>query len=154
MDTPIDTLVPHRGEMSLLNEVLEWDEQSLQANVLPDQHAIFATENGVPVSVGIEYMAQGIAAHAGHLALDQGKPIKIGFLLGTRKFTSDFAFFPKGEPVLVKVTRVIMAEDENPLGVYACELITTAGSAKASLNVYLPVDAQQFIDQERAARKA
>lgn len=155
MSTDIEDLVPHRGRMSLLDEVLNWDAESLEGTFTPDRHDIFKSSKGVvPVTVGIEYMAQGIAAHAGHIALSQGKPVKIGFLLGTRKFTSDFAYFPSGETATVSVRRVIMAEDENPLGVYDCELQTSAGTVKASLNVYLPKDAQQFIDSERSARQA
>ena len=49
---------------------------------------------GVPVWVGIELMAQAIAAHAGLGARREQKPPRAGMLLGTRRFEASAAYFP------------------------------------------------------------
>ena len=41
-------------------------------------------------------MAQAIAAHAGWLALQRGEEVKVGFLLGSRKYESKVANFALG----------------------------------------------------------
>ena len=79
----IEQVVPHRGRMLFVDELLESDVDAVvvSAEVRPDN--LFADERGVPAWVGIEYMAQAIAAWAGCRALARGEPARIGFLLPT-----------------------------------------------------------------------
>ena len=46
----------------------------------------FEPPHGVPGYVGLEYIAQTIAAHGGLRARAVGEPVRIGFLLGTRRY--------------------------------------------------------------------
>ena len=58
-------LLPHDPPMVLIDKVLSYDENSLVAEVAIRPDSAFCGANGVPGWVGIEYMAQAIAAHAG-----------------------------------------------------------------------------------------
>ena len=64
---------------------------------------------GVPAWAGVEYMAQTIAAHAGVEARARGEPPAIGFLLGTRAYSTSVEKFPNGSKLTVTV------EPENPM---------------------------------------
>ena len=66
----IREVVPHSGAMSLLDRVLAVDSDTLVAEVAIHPGSMFYSQamQGVGSWVGIEYMAQAIAAHAGVLA--------------------------------------------------------------------------------------
>jgi predicted hotdog family 3-hydroxylacyl-ACP dehydratase len=59
-----ESVVPHTGTMVLLDQIEYWDETGLQASVTIRADAPFADVSGVPAWVGIELMAQTIAATA------------------------------------------------------------------------------------------
>src|SRR2546426_3960121 len=82
----IRSLVPHSGPMVLLDRVVSVDEESLCAEVLIRADSMFCAAGGVGAWVGLEYMAQAIAAYAGYGARLRGAPVKIGFLLGSRRY--------------------------------------------------------------------
>jgi predicted hotdog family 3-hydroxylacyl-ACP dehydratase len=56
-----------------------------ETHIRPDSAYFDRQLNGVPNYVGIEYMAQSIAALAGVEARLDHEGIRVGFLLGTRK---------------------------------------------------------------------
>ena len=76
---PIDELVPHSGTMSLLDKVVEYGEDWLTAEVTISPETLFLTNDAVPAWVGVEYMAQTIAAFAGILAKTHQQDVKLGF---------------------------------------------------------------------------
>ena len=82
----IRSLVPHAGAMLLLDRVVSADADNLLAEVRIRSDSLFCNGDGVGVWVGIEYMAQAIAAWAGYIARSRGEPVKLGFLLGTRRY--------------------------------------------------------------------
>ena len=61
----MDTWVPHRGGMSLLDDVVRCDDESIEARVRVPADGLFNGDDGVPAWVGIEYMAQAVAAWSG-----------------------------------------------------------------------------------------
>jgi predicted hotdog family 3-hydroxylacyl-ACP dehydratase len=133
----IDSLVPHEGDMCLLDELLEVGQEHLRARVTPMRDDLFATSAGIPGWVGLEWMAQAIAAWSGHHNTDQGRRPSIGFLLGTRRYRCDLASFPFGVPVEVSIQLDYRAD--NGLGAFQAELHTAQGQvASALLNVFQP----------------
>lgn len=68
----VEPLIPHRGKMSLLDGmiVVNLEKAISQVEIRPDN--LFITANGVPALVGIEYMAQTIAAYSGKLIKEKG----------------------------------------------------------------------------------
>lgn len=136
-------LVPHSGKMSLLSKILDHGEDWISAQVEITPDSMFADEQGVPAWVGLEYLAQAIGAFAGlQERLLGGKP-KLGFLLGTRKYTCTKDFFPIGSTLTIKVSQNLQAE--NGLSSFDCLLESNECEASARLNVFQPENADQFL---------
>jgi predicted hotdog family 3-hydroxylacyl-ACP dehydratase len=93
-------------------------------------------------------MAQAVAAHAGYEQQLHGQPIKIGFLLGSRRYESSCATFKIGSVLQVYVHRVLLSE--NGLGSYECR-IEMAGDqessvlATATVTVFQPANVNGFL---------
>ncbi len=134
-DFDIDALVPHSGKMSLLNKVLDYDETSLRAQVVVRQDGLFDRGQEIPSWLGIEYMAQTIAAFTGVEDQLAGRPVRSGFLLGTRRYESDQPYFKVGEMLTIKVTKLMQ---DQALAVFECTLSGDGVQASAKLNVYQP----------------
>ncbi|EZP40001.1 hotdog family protein [Janthinobacterium sp. TB1-E2] len=145
---PIRELVPHSGAMVLLDRVLSADAENLCAEVAIHAGSVFydAPSAGVGSWVGIEYMAQAIAAHAGYLARLAGAPVKIGFLLGARRYEAQLPLFVDGSVLQVHVQQAL--QGENGLGAFECR-IEMAGAvlAQATITVFQPEDAKQFLQE-------
>ena len=119
--TPIGELLPHGPEMTLLDRLVEYSPQRSVATVTIRRDSPFAERAGVPAWVGIEYMAQTIAAHAGYEARLRGEPPAIGFLLGTRSYSSELEFFPVGATLMISVEPLVT---ESRLGAFQCTIVS------------------------------
>src|SRR5438552_53932 len=131
---PLAELLPHSPPMILLDTVVDRDERSIACAVRVRPDMPFARDGHVPALLAIEYMAQAVAAYAGLLARDEGRPIRIGYLLGTRELTLDVERFDVGDELIVRARHVW---GDATLGTFDCD-IDRAGtrSAAATLNVY------------------
>jgi predicted hotdog family 3-hydroxylacyl-ACP dehydratase len=134
---PMDAWVPHRGAMSLLDRVEAADEDGVVAWVTVPADGLFATAEGVPAWVGIEYMAQAVAAWSGARARDGGGSPRIGFLLGSRRYEARESVFAAGAQLRVSARCELIGA--NGLGMFDCR-IEHAGRelATARLSVYEP----------------
>ena len=104
--------------------------------------------NGVPNYVGIEYMAQSIAALAGVEALLRDDIIRVGFLLGTRKLQMHLDRFALGESYRTQVTRLY--QEESGLAVFDCHIYhQDTLVAQANVNVFQPQDIHAYIDESQ-----
>ncbi|MDH5190235.1 MAG: hotdog family protein [Gammaproteobacteria bacterium] len=134
---PVSELMPHKPPMLLIDRIIDWGDEYLTAEVCIDSNSMFLDENNnVPAWVGIEYMAQTVAAFAGVRAYNEGAPIPVGFLLGTRKYLSKVDHFKNGEKLVVKIQSVY--EDEAGLGSFDCEICTDNVLASARINTFKP----------------
>ena len=61
----IEDVVPHRQDMCLLERITQWDQDAIEAELVVPEAGLFVEDDQVPAWVGIEYMAQAIAAWAG-----------------------------------------------------------------------------------------
>ena len=139
-----EDVVPHASPMALMDFVEHWDDSSLESSVLIRPDAPFAEEMGVPSWVGIEYMAQTIGAFAGVHARQKSEPVKIGFLVGCRRYTCSHSWFPLGSSLRVTVKQEIMGE--NGLSVFECRINGDDNiEAHANLNVFQPDDPDSFL---------
>jgi predicted hotdog family 3-hydroxylacyl-ACP dehydratase len=137
-------LVPHAGPMVLLNRVTAADAESLCAEVDISADTLFCDGEGVGAWVGIEYMAQAIAAHAGYTAVLRGEPVKVGFLLGSRRYECRLPRFSVGSVLRVHVQKVL--QSENGLGSFECRI--DAGEtilATATVTVFQPDNVKEFL---------
>ena len=134
---PVSELLPHDPPMVLLDRVVSCDDTTLVAEVTIRPDSIFCDESGVPAWVGIEYMAQAVAAHAGAMARLRGDPPSIGYLLGTRSYQCSMAVYPIGETLTVHIEALFV---EMSLGAFSCRIEANETVASATINVYQPDD--------------
>jgi predicted hotdog family 3-hydroxylacyl-ACP dehydratase len=138
---PIAALLPHKPPMILLDRVIGYDDSSLVAEVTISENSLLLAPEGVPGYVGIEYMAQTCAAYAGVCALDSHKPVKIGFLLGTRDYRLITPWFRIGDRLHISVSLILGDEQ---MASFDCQIqIDSNLVATAHLMVY-QMDENQF----------
>ncbi len=109
----LEELIPHAHPMILIDSISEPDvlitegiqEAGLNATVrIAEDSQFYERPSGVPAWVGIEYVAQTVAALAGLRAKRAGKPVALGFLLGTRRFEASIPYFPIGAKLSIHVS--------------------------------------------------
>jgi predicted hotdog family 3-hydroxylacyl-ACP dehydratase len=146
---PITRLLLHRPPMLLLDEVIGYDDEEAvtRAVIRPDH--LFAGPHSVPAHVGIELMAQSCAVFVGAHARAKGLAVRLGFLLGTRRYEADEDGFPIGD-VLRITARVVFREDE--MGVFDCHIERDGTRiATAQLTVFQPNDVQTVLTKMTAS---
>src|SRR4051812_48159906 len=145
---PIEELLPHRYGMLLVDRVLDWDPSRATVSASPRADAWYAEPEGMPSRVGIELMAQAIAAHVSLVAWSKGEPPKKGVLLGARSFRATQPYFPAGSNLAV--TAVKAFSDESGMGAYDATIeLASAEVAKARILVFEPPDFEAFVAAQR-----
>ena len=146
IDWPLAELLPHAGDMILIAQVLGIDQEQIHTRLPVRAGGLFNREDGsLPAWVGLEVMAQSVAAYAGCRARSEGNPVELGFLLGTRKFECNVEHFPAGAELQIHALRSL--EDDNGMGVFECHLSGPGIHASARLNVFRPPQAQNYLAQ-------
>lgn len=138
----VNELLAHEGRMMLLDKIIKFDDQSMVSEVVVRNDGLFGDDQGVPALVGIEYMAQTVAAHGNMMDKLAGRPSHLGFLLGTRAYTSNVDRFSIGSVLTVTVEKIIQ---EQGLGVFNCKITAPGMLAEAKLNVYQPDSAHNRV---------
>ncbi|NVZ12536.1 MULTISPECIES: hotdog family protein [unclassified Pseudomonas] len=147
-DWPLAELLPHAGDMILIDQVLSFDEEQIQTRLTVKPGGLFNRADGsLPAWVGIELMAQSVAAYAGCRARQKGEAVELGFLLGTRKFECNVEHFPAGTELTIH--GLCSLEDDNGMGVFECHLTGHGIQASARLNVFRPPQAANYLDESK-----
>ncbi|MBB5420840.1 putative hotdog family 3-hydroxylacyl-ACP dehydratase [Paraburkholderia sp. JPY171] len=143
---PIEAIIPHRGSMLLLDAVDTFDDTTLSAFANVDPRAWYAdTAGAMPAWVGIEVMAQAIAAHISLLAMRGGGEARPGVLLGSRSYQALQPAFRSGARLRVHVSELLRSDAGH--GAYECTIDDgDARCAEAVVKVYQPPDFQSFIE--------
>jgi len=144
----IAQLVPHGGQMVLLDRVLAHDDERFCAELTITPDTVFFDGAGVGSWVGIEYMAQAIAAHAGYQARLRGEPVKVGFLLGARRYQASVPAFVLGSVLQVHIAHAM--QGENGLAAFECRIDDAASGAAlahATLTVFEPANVNEFLQR-------
>ncbi len=136
-------IMPHAGIMVLLDKVLSYDQQSMVVKTTVRNDGLFGNEQTIPAWLGIEYMAQTVAAHGGMMCYLAGKPINVGFLVGTRRYNCNIATFKVGTILTISVERVM---GDQGLCVFFCQVVGEGIDISAKLNVYLPGEKNHAIN--------
>ncbi|ACJ27128.1 Thioester dehydrase family protein [Shewanella piezotolerans WP3] len=142
----VEQFIPHRQPMVLISQLLEFEADSLLTQTVISSTSAYFDESlsGVPNYVGIEYMAQSIAALAGVEARLRDDIIRVGFLLGTRKLKMHITHFKDGETYQTHVTRLY--QEDSGLAVFDCKIMHNKQLvAEANVNVFQPQDTQAYI---------
>jgi len=140
-------LVPHSGILSFLDNIIEYRDGWLRAEVCITSGSMFVDDMGVPASIGLEYMAQAVAAYSGWQERLNGRPPKPGFLLGTRKYFCSTDYFTIG--TILTLTVQLEMEAANGLSIFHCVLQGEGVEATANSNVFQPDDADKFLQEYR-----
>ncbi len=147
----IEDIIKHRKPMRLVDNLISFGKDNACVSVCINEGSEFyqVEQQGVPSYIGIEYMAQAIAAQAGANELANGKDIRLGFLLGTRKYKPNSAFFTRGITLHITVKRLLV--DAAGLSVFDCSIVDEAQPeivlAKAKINVYQPEDSTEYVSK-------
>ena len=147
----IEDVIKHRKPMRLVDELVSFDESSacVLVNITENSEFYQTEQQGVPSYIGIEYMAQSIAAQAGAIELTNGKSIRLGFLLGSRKYKPNVAYFQRGVRLQVKVVKLLV--DAAGLSVFDCTIVAEEQQevilAQAKINVYQPEDSAAYLQE-------
>ncbi|MZR32210.1 hypothetical protein [Sneathiella litorea] len=132
----ITEILYHAPPMILIDRVEAYDAATVASVVDIWADSPFLECGVVPAYVGVEYMAQSIAAYSGIKARNAGEGVKIGYLVSTRSMILSCPAFAIGDRLDVTVKLVY---DEKPMAVFdgtihrAEKLV-----AEARLNVYQP----------------
>jgi predicted hotdog family 3-hydroxylacyl-ACP dehydratase len=117
------TIMPHRGRMSLLTKINEYDlnEESIEAEYHLTEDCLFydPSAGGVPAWVGFEFIAQAVSAYMGIKTRIRGEPVKIGFILGVSGVRIGLPFFKAGSIIVIKAKEY---ENMDPLYIYTGEI--------------------------------
>jgi predicted hotdog family 3-hydroxylacyl-ACP dehydratase len=136
--------------MLLLERLVETTEKTSTCEVTITPHTLFLEAEGVPAYVGLEYMAQAIAAHGGYVSYRAGEPVALGLLLGTPKWHSACRTFALGQTLRIHVRHIW---GDAQLLRFHCTIIDAATGQllqQADVNVFKPADAQQYLRRERS----
>ena len=137
----IAELVPHAAPMLLIDRVCDAGLDHLLADVTIKQTSMFFEKgHGVPAYVGIEYIAQAVAAYGGWRAksADRAAAPRIGYLLGTRKMTMTRDWFEPGTRLNIYVENVF---EDGEMGVFKGEIRDGNDViVAAQINVFQPGD--------------
>jgi predicted hotdog family 3-hydroxylacyl-ACP dehydratase len=142
----IEQVVPHRGAMRLVDRLLDWDDDRVAVEATVPADGPFHDGAGVPAWIGIEYMAQAIAAWAGCQARVRGEETKLGFLLGSRRYSAETGRFAAGSVLRIEARRELFGD--NGLGMFACRILQGERVvASANVSVYQPADPRAYLEQ-------
>ncbi|EGV04994.1 hypothetical protein HMPREF9952_0578 [Haemophilus pittmaniae HK 85] len=135
----ISPLLPHSGKMVLLDKITNFGTDFLEAETTLDEHCLLAKKGIIDSLMGAEIMAQGVAAWAGIQCVKAGKPIGLGYWIGSRKLSIHCAQLPIARPL--KISIHLSIEDTSGFGVFDCQLVDIQENqvlVEGSLNVYRP----------------
>ena len=146
IDWPIAELLPHAGDMILLDGVESFADEEVRTRLTVRPGGLFNREDGsLPAWVGVELMAQSVAAYAGCQARVRGEPVELGFLLGTRSYQCNVEAFAAGADLHIHAIRSL--QDDNGMGVFECRLSGPGIEAFARLNVFRPPEVARYLQE-------
>jgi len=119
---PAGEFIMHRDPLLLLDWLVECEGETTACEWLVNPNDSFVVPGeGVPAYVGVEFMAQCVAVHAGVRARAEGFGPPLGFLLGTRHFKASVASFEVAETYRATCRELI--RDSSGMGSYDCSVL-------------------------------
>ena len=147
---PIEQVLPHSHPMILIDQLIDNSETSAECSVQIGEHSNFynTKRQSVPSYVGIEYMAQTIAAYANALKLEQGDTVSLGFLVSSRSYTAQISEFSLGSKLSIYVERIL--KEANGLSVFNCKIEhENQEVVQATINVFEPDDPELYLQEQQ-----
>jgi predicted hotdog family 3-hydroxylacyl-ACP dehydratase len=142
----VDEVLPHRGTMRLIDEIVGFSDEAVSVSAKVDSQAWYADADGaMPAWLGIELMAQAIAAHVGLIAMRAGGRARPGVLLGASRYEVVAPSFAAGARLCIEAKELLKSEQGH--GAYEC-MISAEGRCvgQAVIKVFQPDDFHAFIE--------
>lgn len=139
-DITIAELLPHQAPMLLLDRLLAYQGARVRCEThVGARHGLLLDAQGnLPAWVGLELMAQTIAAWAGMRGRERGEPVRIGMLLGSRQYQSRVPHFMTGERLVIEAECLL---EDGGMASFECRILRgDEFCAEARLSTYLPSD--------------
>ena len=115
----------HRPPMLLVDRLVDFSEEAAECEFrISPNNAFYVKGCGVPAYVGVEYMAQCIAVHAGVRAHLAGHPPPIGFLLGSRCLELFEDYLVEDRLYFAKCRK--MLQGGGGMGSFDCKIVSEA----------------------------
>ena len=137
--TDIEPLLPHSGDMVLLDEITEFTPDFIVAKTTIKPDNILIKNNILTTFSAIEIMAQAIGAYAGIQNKLQGLPVKLGYLLGSRNLEIFSEQIPIG--TTLEIQAKVSITDSLGFSIFECQLMDDSTQKillKGALNVFSP----------------
>lgn len=144
---PLAQLLPHQPPMILIDRLLEANAREALCEVTITSQSLFLETAGVPAFVGIEYMAQSIAAHIGYQHYLADEPITLGLLMGTRRVEMCCAFFALGQTLRIHVAHVWGKLELKRFRCTITALTTEALLQQAELHIFKPNSIPSYLEE-------
>lgn len=100
--------IPHSGAMCLLDEVVQWDDETIRCTATShrDPHNPLRMNGRLAAVCAVEYAAQAMAVHGAVLGAASGRP-RAGFLASLRNVETHVEQFDTLEgPLVVEAERI------------------------------------------------
>jgi len=146
MTLDISSMLPHDHPMIFVDKLISSDDVSAVVEATIKDEYPFTSEN-IGTWIGLEFMAQAAAILA-NLAEPHGEKAKLGFLLGSRKFTAHAPKFIPGQKIFISInldSEVLAGPTVNATGI----IKSASGEmlCEASLTLYEPNDDALYLTQ-------
>lgn len=142
----VEDVLPHRGTMRLVDEIVACDDEAVAVLASADPQAWYADAQGaMPAWLGVELMAQAIAAHVGLIAMRAGGRARPGVLLGASRYEAHVCSFAPGVRLRIEAKELLKSEQGH--GAYECTISADDRClAQAVVKVFQPTDFHAFIE--------
>lgn len=134
----VAALLPHEAPMILIDRVIDVAEITIhcQVDICPDGMFFDRHINGMPGWVGLEFMAQTVAAWSGYHANLKGEPSPIGFLLGSRRYNCECDLFINHQVLDIYAEQLM---ESDGMAAFMCRIECDGKTiASSQLNAFVP----------------
>lgn len=143
---PVEQYLPHRSPMLLVDRLLADDGERVEVEATVPADGLFVRDGVMPSWVGLELMAQAIGVFAGRRSRERHEAIRLGFLLGTRRYTANVDGFRAGTRLEIHARIEILSEQG--LSVFNCRILQGGQVvAEALMNVFQPHDVDGYLKE-------
>lgn len=142
---PAEQLLPHRGGMRLLDELMRVGAEGLAARAVVREDGLFVVDGRMGAWVLLEYMAQAMAMWISWNARREGKPVPVGFLLGTRRMELFADGFAPGDELVVEAEPLYVSREDRLAQFSCCVRHKGEVVARARLNAFEPEDPKSML---------
>jgi predicted hotdog family 3-hydroxylacyl-ACP dehydratase len=131
--------------MILIDRMIDATDAGSVCEVTIGPQTLFIGPGGVPAFVGLEYMAQAVAAYGGYKSHLAGEPMAIGFLIGTPQLKTYCQFFCCGQTLQIQVTHIWGNHELRQFHCMIHDALTAKLLQQAELNIFKPHDLQSYL---------